>query len=326
MDDDNVTATLTLLQPSSACPVVAAPSNSPILDLGAGEATDVSPRAGDVAAVSPPSSSSLAASSSSFIMLPPHLLSRLIYTNPVCALITKNACTSGTGSGTGSGCDTVEPGHNAMVVSWLTAADNDGSFIMSINVRRHTLINLRSSSLFTLSPAVEGQEGVLLALGGSSGSDTNVYTHTGKLETIGVSTTQCAPTEPPPHLTKKRPRAVDALAAVAAAPPCLAASPARLVCRLRSELTCNDGGGGVTGHALLLCDIITAFVSTLYWDSKRFAPLHVGLPRLLCFQGSRTFSAIHPLAPCDDEGEGVRGVERGGAPGGQRQSVVERDE
>lgn len=239
---------------------------------------------------------------SHFLAVPVHLHSRLLYSNPVCALITKNAA----------------HGHNAMVISWLTPIDNEGSFMISVNSRRHTLTNLRKNSLFSLSPAVEGQETVLLLLGGSSGADadTSVETTSGKLEDSGVSTSPCALSTLLPLTVdskkRQRPRVIDAQNAAAAAPPCLTASPARLACRVRSELCCSDGSDGVKGHTLLLCDIVSATVDSRYWDGKRFAPISVplaatvavavGLPRLLSFQGSRTFSAMSPLLPCQESG------------------------
>lgn len=57
--------------------------------------------------------------------------SRILYTNPVCFLSTTvNLHKQET--------DSIVVGRNVMVVSWLTATNNTGRFMMSLNKRRHT--------------------------------------------------------------------------------------------------------------------------------------------------------------------------------------------
>ena len=70
----------------------------------------------------------------SAISVPKHLLSRLLYPNPVCVLTARDAAT----------------GHrNAMVISWLTAVDNHGRFVCSVNEGRFTaaLLGLHKGSV-----------------------------------------------------------------------------------------------------------------------------------------------------------------------------------
>jgi flavin reductase (DIM6/NTAB) family NADH-FMN oxidoreductase RutF len=109
--------------------------------------------------------------------------SRLLYPNPVCFLC---MCSHDDPS------PVVRSGGNntnVMVVSWLTATNNRGKFIMSINKRRHTAqilmkqtskekssmpsssSPLSSSSYpsFTLSVPIAGMEDLVLAVGGISG-------------------------------------------------------------------------------------------------------------------------------------------------------------
>jgi flavin reductase (DIM6/NTAB) family NADH-FMN oxidoreductase RutF len=58
----------------------------------------------------------------------PKQFSRLLYTNPVCFLST---CSR-------------DHGQNVMVVSWLTAINNEGRLVMSLCRRRHTVSMLLS--------------------------------------------------------------------------------------------------------------------------------------------------------------------------------------
>jgi flavin reductase (DIM6/NTAB) family NADH-FMN oxidoreductase RutF len=116
--------------------------------------------------------------------------SRLLYTNPVCFL-----CTSSSGCGSAdddangdkSPSTTTLPAtsnatqdptksrpaasQNVMVLSWLTATNNNGRFMFSLNRRRHssTLLKSSSSSEFTLSVPVQGMEELVRSVGSVSG-------------------------------------------------------------------------------------------------------------------------------------------------------------
>jgi flavin reductase (DIM6/NTAB) family NADH-FMN oxidoreductase RutF len=227
--------------------------------------------------------------------VPAHLLNRLLYANPACALVTTNA----------------DGSHNGMTLTWLTPVDAHGAFLISLNARRHSLANLRAGrAAFSLSPAVEGLERALLSLGSCSGADGGAG---GKLARLGLETAAAcagaggAGAGAGAGAGGKRPRAAPeppAWAAAAAALPALAGAPARLVCVVRRELPAD-----VAGHALLLCDIVAARVRADHWvDGKRFATPR-GAPRLLSFQGSGVFSALEPLdaAPGGDGGGGGGG-------------------
>ena len=87
------------------------------------------------------------------------MFSRVLYSNPACALVTQNAPPCGPNTGA----------RNAMTVTWLSPMDNAGHFTMSLNSGRHSLANLSRDPVFSLSPAVEGMEGLLTAIGGVSG-------------------------------------------------------------------------------------------------------------------------------------------------------------
>lgn len=118
--------------------------------------------------------------------VPKHLLARLLFPNPACVLVTPNAAIPASG---GRG-EPLQPpslpsqppdaseydprAFNAMTVTWLSPVDNHGHFVMSLNSGRHSAGNLRragAGAAFTLSPAVAGQEPLLLALGSCSGRE-----------------------------------------------------------------------------------------------------------------------------------------------------------
>lgn len=207
---------------------------------------------------------------------------RVLFTNPCCALITQNY------DGT----------FNGMTVSWLTATDNHASFVMSLHHSRHTRANLARDGHFSLSVAVEGMESTLLALGGESGKD-EAAGGGGKLARLGPALVATVP-EDAAQKPKRRARVDDAWLA-ARALPALAASPARLLCRVRCELTgegAAGAGAGVgaaptaMGQSLLLCEILEIYVRRDHWVQNKIFVTPQGAPRLLCFQGSGVFAAI----------------------------------
>ena len=88
--------------------------------------------------------------------------SRLLYPNPVCFLSTYQ------------GNEQKQP--NVMILSWLTATNNYGRFMFSINKRRHSAQQFlmtdgqgQKQQEFTLSIPVAGMEDLVLAVGSTSG-------------------------------------------------------------------------------------------------------------------------------------------------------------
>lgn len=81
--------------------------------------------------------------------------SRLLYTNPVCFLSTVSQ----------------DGGkRNVMAISWLTATSNEGTFMCSMNRRRHSAsVILSGVTEFVLSVPVQGMETLVLDVGGISG-------------------------------------------------------------------------------------------------------------------------------------------------------------
>eukprot|EP00927_Polykrikos_kofoidii_P061770 TRINITY_DN56607_c0_g1_i1.p1 TRINITY_DN56607_c0_g1~~TRINITY_DN56607_c0_g1_i1.p1 ORF type:complete len:391 (-),score=44.36 TRINITY_DN56607_c0_g1_i1:24-1196(-) len=102
--------------------------------------------------------------SAAVIDIPAALLSRPLYPNPVCFLTTwLPECRH----------DGVLPRNNVMTISWLTALDNDGTFVCSMNQRRHTATMLQRNPWFVLNVAVAGLESLLRRVGGCHGSKGN---------------------------------------------------------------------------------------------------------------------------------------------------------
>ena len=231
-----------------------------------------------------------APSPSAFIPVPKNLTTRLLYANPVCALITANDAAQ-------------EGGHNVMTISWLTAIDNHGLFFLSLNAKRHSARNVLRERAFTLSVYSEAQRSTALACGASHGTGVAG----GKLAAIGM----------PVHA----PGGGDANAACGL--PVLAHSPAHLQCSLLSVLAPQqevpleepvrgaagecvrisseaDAGSSapftIQGHLALLCRVDLAWVMEGYWSSgKILSPTLPSLPRPLSFLGSGIFAAQQTL-------------------------------
>jgi len=97
---------------------------------------------------------------SNVVIVPLHLVCRLLYTNPVCLL---------------SVVDLPQRKANVMTVSWLSPINNKGGFVMSLHKKRYTAHLLKTDGLFVLSVPVKGMEELVLSIGGISGSETNKF-------------------------------------------------------------------------------------------------------------------------------------------------------
>jgi hypothetical protein len=125
--------------------------------------------------------------------------SRLLYTNPVCFLCATSGSASCSVDNDDGDDDDKRPStttlpatrpsrgyptakrsaanEKVMVLSWLTATNNNGRFIFSLNRRRHSSSLLKSSlspssscsSEFTLSVPVQGMEELVRSVGSVSG-------------------------------------------------------------------------------------------------------------------------------------------------------------
>jgi flavin reductase (DIM6/NTAB) family NADH-FMN oxidoreductase RutF len=166
--------------------------------------------------------------------------SRLLYTNPVCFLCTTSSvgeCGSvDNGDDQSPSTTTTLPAistatedptknkrsaasQNVMVLSWLTATNNNGRFMFSLNRRRHSSTLLKSSlssssssssSEFTLSVPVQGMEELVRSVGSVSGRFGSKFPADYKDVLVGgsasasASSTPCTPGPPKSKRQRKK--------------------------------------------------------------------------------------------------------------------------
>jgi flavin reductase (DIM6/NTAB) family NADH-FMN oxidoreductase RutF len=157
------------------------------------------------------------------------MLSRLLYPQPVCVLTTRSSM---------------------MVVSWITPIDNHGRFVMSINLKRFTLMEILELGAFCLNVAPKSMQDKVLQIGSCSSETTN------KLDAFG--------------LTKQEHGDFVYLVGMAA------------------NLFCNVQDSSVRdGHQILFCSIAGAIADPAYWNGKQ---LYNDQDPLLSFLGTKKFA------------------------------------
>jgi ectoine hydroxylase-related dioxygenase (phytanoyl-CoA dioxygenase family) len=92
------------------------------------------------------------------IFIPKHLLSRVLYPNPVCLL---TSC--------------VGERRNVMTITWLTPTSNNREFVCSMNENRFSKELVLNAGRFVLNIPVAGFEKTILSIGGCSGRDCNKF-------------------------------------------------------------------------------------------------------------------------------------------------------
>ena len=223
--------------------------------------------------------------------------SRLLYTNPVCFLSTL---------------DESPPGRNVMVLSWLTATSNEGTFMCSINRRRHTASVLCSGvSEFVLSVPVMGMEALVRDVGRVSGrySSKFPHDHNGRVQQQANVSDE--------HVSKRQAKKQSRMSLTTLGVPGLEAVPfgnlsrthpdarsqpfaiqgtvAHLNCSVYKRLdnVIDDD------HLLILGKVTAAYVNPSYWDSTRnlFRP-DLQKPPYLTFLGSQQFGYAVIAATC----------------------------
>eukprot|EP00736_Rhodelphis_marinus_P005867 Rmarinus@m.3503 len=229
------------------------------------------------------------------------MLSRLLYTNPVCILTVKN-----------------DVSENAMTISWLTPINNKGFFIASMNQRRHTATLIGTTDYFVLNVPVRGMEETVRRIGGCHGNLSK-----NKLEDLAVET--CKPgwddtwlqkllrefeSDPPSRKRLQRMQAYqenfDDTMKCVAVKQCVA----HLMCRVHRKAE-DDG------HWLLTCSIDFAFVLPSYWNGKHFGPVSEDYPPYLTFLGAGRFGYVLPAA------ENMVDRSRGGGEGSVKDNCSE---
>ena len=212
--------------------------------------------------------------------------SRLLYTNPVCFLSTLTAS---------------EQQRNVMVLSWLTATNNEGRFLFSLNRRRHTSSLMSDGCEFVLSVPIKGMETLIKEVGSTSGrwGSKFIADHDGTRESAAKQERD----SPMSKRQKKRQQATRSLGieGLNAVPLGLRLDDdsglfavqgtiAHLHCRVYSMM---QGPVIDDAHYLVFGEVVRAFVHSSYWDSAKclFRPNDASRPYLTFF-GSQTFGYI----------------------------------
>ena len=224
--------------------------------------------------------------------------SRLLYTNPVCFLAT---CTTSN--------VTVENNleYNVMILSWLTATNNEGSFMFSLNKHRHTASILKDE--FTLSVPVEGMEDLVLNTGGVSGKwGISKFQNDNHLDdTSGTASDAIIIAATASSQNKKRkgprfPAGIPHLERVSLGqdteepngwPFAVKGTVAHLLCRVKHVAERVDWIDD--NHYVVFAKITRAYVRSSYWNAskKLFQPAPGSRPSLTFF-GAQTFGYVLP--------------------------------
>ena len=237
--------------------------------------------------------------------------SRLLYTNPVCFLCT-HPLVDNDQQGTDIRREDEEDGHsheeknkrdpsNVMVLSWLTATNNHGNFMMSLNKGRHTAKFMSHANRnFCLCVPTRGMEDLVLAVGGMTGAHGSKFPSTDRAMLLD-SDNSCSKRQ------MKKQRRTHGIQGLIKVPMGGGAHPheegdvddsslfaihgtiAHLYCRTESILdhTIDDE------HVLILARVFDAYCHIQYWDPIKslFRPKPGVLP-YLSFFGSQTFGYV----------------------------------
>lgn len=186
----------------------------------------------------------------------PWARSRLLYMNPVCLLTTQES-----------------PSHklNAMVITWLTCADNNAGIIASVHRKRHSATALQlPDATFSLSIPTVGMEELVVSVGSCSGKFVD------KFETLGLRAAVLP-------VKENTVRYVDHPSIVAI----LSCSVLKVTDAVEKD------------HMLIFARATHGFVKRSHWDGKCFH----GDPAVLSFLGSKRFAMCKALMDQDDEVE-----------------------
>lgn len=218
-----------------------------------------------------------------WIQLEPHgrEFSRMLYTNPVCFLTTTDI-------------NNGKLFRNVMTVSWLSAVNNNGRFMMSINSKRHTasVLTNQSGAVFVLCVPVKGMEELVIQVGKTSGkwkSSKFPQDHISTVEESEVSLAiDC-------NKRIKYRHGIEGLVATkigtsqviekdAEIPFAIQGTVAHLVCKVDNILD-PESKFIDDQHYLIMADILEAYVAKEYWDTKRkvFRPSEMSSPYLTFF-------------------------------------------
>jgi len=189
-----------------------------------------------------------------------NMLSRILYTNPVCLLTSLH-----------------ENQRNVMTITWLTPVDNSAHFICSMNRSRHSSSLVTSSKRFSLSVPTADISDIVLKIGGCSGSEIDKFEQFVG-DTLGGSK--------PLTIIQRNTSSGNFI--------CFRECCAHMCCVIEKELESI-----CPGHHLFYCKIIEGHVKEGYWkEGKNFIPLSDNFTPYLTFLGSQNFACTTPMTDC----------------------------
>ncbi|GAX27722.1 hypothetical protein FisN_13Hh180 [Fistulifera solaris] len=208
-------------------------------------------------------------------------LSRLLYPNPVCFLCT------------GSG-DT----RNVMVLSWLTATNNEGKLLFSIHKHRHSATLLLRREQFVLSVPVHGMETLLRQVGSVSGAYGSKFpdfvSKNHELDSVPNTRKQKRPRFPQgiPGLRAISLNEIDTTHETSGELFGVEGCVAFIACQIHQILPSSPIID--EDHWLVAAEMKAAWVHPDYWCSarNRFLPVSDQVPSYLTFLGSQTFGQV----------------------------------
>lgn len=246
----------------------------------------------------------------------PKSWSRLLYPNPVCFLCSSRSQCS-----------------NVMVLSWLTATNNEGEFMFSLNQSRHTARMLLSDDegeaatgnnrRFVLCVPTAAQKELVLQVGSISGREGSKFPRSdngdiktdsmssplskrqqkARLQSLGVPGLRTVP------LPANRNKGIDSTYNDSLF--YIDGTIAYLVCCIKQCSSLNPK------HHLVVAQVERAAVQSPYWNATKRLFVSTNprrFPPFLCFLGSQTFGCVVPdsveIGKDDECFSGAVGIEK----------------
>jgi flavin reductase (DIM6/NTAB) family NADH-FMN oxidoreductase RutF len=247
--------------------------------------------------------------------------SRVLYPNPVCFLCSTYVPqeTTAEASETKEHRLPAKPTHkNVMVLSWLTATNNRGNFVMSLNRHRYSACLLTGNKVFSLCVPIAGMEDLVLNVGSISGRISSKFAR-GKNESRSHNSATASPSTATATAMSKRQQkklkweqfAEEGIPGLLEIPFgnktdsnsdrddtdvfAIEGTVAHLKCEiLRSPLPLENDDDD---HYLLSAKVVDAYCHPDYWDGRKmiFRPKPGIEKSYLSFVGAQTFGQVVPI-------------------------------
>jgi len=265
--------------------------------------------------------------------------SRLLYTNPVCFL-SLAPCPRTNDESSAAIVSTHQINRNVMVLSWLTATNNSGRFMFSLNKWRHSASTLvptdsgtgrpKTGVEFVLSVPVKGMEQLVLNVGSTSGKWGSKFQDDYSAEGNLYGEGECAnnivgDSADAPNLSNRQKKKLKRQQFAKGVPhlvgipfgcsdssrPCEKSSDhlvaiqgtcAHLKCHTYNIVSAPEHVID-ENHHLVMAEVTSAFVHSSYWDSSKnqFRPMSRDVSPYLTFFGSQKFGYICDQSQVDHD-------------------------